>query len=796
MSISPLGVKTFTDPVWGTISLHPWEVALLDTPLVQRLRGVKQLGLAHLVFPSATHDRFSHVCGVIEGTERMMDAIVRNAKSRRDKSDDDTIPLIDDRDRYLIRLAALIHDIGHGPFSHAVEPVIQRIFEEELSKLRSALQEAIPRIGTPQVSEIIAVLTVTSTPFQELLSKPIMSAVVGGRNIVVVSKSLISAILGGADGSGREALGALVSSQIDADKLDYMARDALHAGLPINFDTQRLIGKLEMVLVEEQVLSPRLRYLKERLQQAKSQRYFEIGIAAGGTGALEQMLVGRIFLYDRLYHHHKVRSADAMAQRLIYYADPDGAALSLNKLYAPLTDDMIIRGFGGWDFGLEKFRLPSSEASREIADAIQTRTLYKRAFAFAGRFVAGLDTDWDFDADDGPGVNWTEAEKDAERARVMDRANRELAELPGRLQAEKEIADLARTICLAFDATHPLRIGGEGLAAYHVIVDLPRTPHPPRLTTLARADDGRLDVPDVFYDPARWAAVYDTQRRTAYVFAHPRYRALVSVAARIWFLQKFRCVQGEAAERHAKATSLIDSSWFDLIEAAGIITSKERDYLQRPRLVFIPFELRDRQVPSEWKQLTPNFVGDFNREFNSILPDGLSASAESELANTLRGIFRTLQTWMTDAAFLTSQIADEAELQREFRKALRQTGLDVTEGELRAGGETDLKVGQRVIIENKVLNGATDDPFQAVPRSGLQGRRYVLPTGQSFVITAVAYKAATEKGKFAPSKCVAVRRLPDVSEPFVEIRVVVRHSDSVPSRAKGSPKASRNRDKK
>lgn len=782
------GLKTFTDPVWGTISLHPWEVALLDTPLVQRLRGVKQLGLAHLVFPSATHDRFSHVCGVVEGTERMMDNIVRNAKSRRDKSDEEGLPPIDDRDRYLIRLAALIHDIGHGPFSHAVEPVIQRIFEQELRNLRAALQEAVPRIGTPQVSEIIAVLTVISSPFQTLLSRPIMSSVMAGRDIVVVSKSLIAAILGGADGSGREALGALVSSQIDADKLDYMARDALHAGLPINFDTQRLIGKLEIVQVEEQVLSPRLRYLKERLQQAKNQRYFEIGIAAGGTGALEQMLVGRIFLYDRLYHHHKVRSADAMAQRLIYYADPEGKELSLNKLYAPLTDDMVIRAFGGWDFGPEDLRLPSSDASREIADAIETRTLYKRAFAFAGRFVAGLDTDWDANADDVPGVTWSEAEKDAERARVMDRANRDLAELPGRLQAEHEIATLAQTISQAFEETHPLHSEGVSLAAHHIIVDLPRTPHPPRLTTLARADDGRLDVPDVFYDPARWAAVYDTQRRTAYVFAHPRHRTLVSIAARIWFLQKFNCVQGEAAERHAKATSLIDASWFNVLETAGVLTSKERDYLQRPRLVFMPLELKDRQVPSEWRQSHPNFVSDFNRDFNSILPNGLSASAESELANALRGIFRTLQTWMADASFVTTEIVDEADLQRELRKALRQTGLDITEGEVRAGGETDLKAGQRVIIENKVLKDATDDPFQAVSRSGLQGRRYVLPTGQSFVITAVAYKAATESGKLAPSKCIAVRQLADVSEPFVEIRIVVRHSDSVPSRAKAAPK--------
>src|SRR5438270_9787214 len=75
--------KVFNDPVWGTIEFLPWEVVLLDSPLVQRLRGVRQLGLAHYVYPGAGHDRLEHARGVVEAAERMLGRLERNAKHRR-----------------------------------------------------------------------------------------------------------------------------------------------------------------------------------------------------------------------------------------------------------------------------------------------------------------------------------------------------------------------------------------------------------------------------------------------------------------------------------------------------------------------------------------------------------------------------------------------------------------------------------------------------------------------------------------------------------------------------------------
>ena len=131
-------------------------------------------------------------------------------------------------------------------------------------------------------------------------------------------------IMGGRSEAYYAALSALISGQVDADKLDYMARDALHSGMPIAFDTSRLLTKLLIIrCTPDNLPSPQTQEDEWKIRFARAcrkQEYFDVGISPSGVGALEQMLVGRAFLYDRLYYHHKVRAADAMAQRLLLYA--------------------------------------------------------------------------------------------------------------------------------------------------------------------------------------------------------------------------------------------------------------------------------------------------------------------------------------------------------------------------------------------------------------------------------------------------------------------------------------------
>jgi HD superfamily phosphohydrolase len=174
--------KQINDPIWGTIELAPWEVALLDTPLLQRMRGVRQLGLAQLVFPSACHDRLEHILGVVGAVEQCVQSLSRQIERWNRDNQNTLLPEIEQKDRYAIRLAALLHDIGHGPFSHALEPVLETVsplgdtipttsnWRSELRMLQSSLKEFYALNAIPSVSEVLAVMLVLSDAMAEVLA--------------------------------------------------------------------------------------------------------------------------------------------------------------------------------------------------------------------------------------------------------------------------------------------------------------------------------------------------------------------------------------------------------------------------------------------------------------------------------------------------------------------------------------------------------------------------------------------------------------------------------------------------
>ncbi|QGM99942.1 HD domain-containing protein [Methylocystis parvus] len=348
--------KQVNDPIWGTIELLPWEVALLDTNLLQRMRGVRQLGLAQLVFPSASYDRLEHIIGTVGAVEETLRALSRQIERWNRDTRDSPLPSVSDKDRYAIRLAALLHDIGHGPFSHAIEPVMQTDaalpssesdspapdWRDELNTLQFLLKDLYQLNASPSVSEAIAVMMVLSPSLTKVLASDAIFTE-RGRPAEELQVIIVAAIIGAVDGPGASHLSALISSQIDADKLDYLARDAYHAGLEIGFDTSRLLARLELLAVRADNLDDGLVDLRKRASESPDGRFYQIGIAAAGFGSFEQMLIGRTFLYDRLYHHHKVRAAEATAQRLILVAQRDRKRrFELDEIFLGVADDTFL----------------------------------------------------------------------------------------------------------------------------------------------------------------------------------------------------------------------------------------------------------------------------------------------------------------------------------------------------------------------------------------------------------------------------------------------------------------------
>jgi hypothetical protein len=270
-----MSVEIIRDPLWNNIRLDALASELIDTPAFQRLRYVRQLGLAFLVYPGATHSRFEHALGTYHLARR-------------------TLTLFEEQDDYeaigrdecmLTRVAALLHDIGHYPFSHALEE-IGALHHEEVAR---------PLIIDGEVADILR---------RELGSR--------------APERIISLIRGEND----TALQGLISGSIDLDKLDYLRRDAFMCGVSYGeIDVDRLINALAIVR-DPETNEPR------------------VGMIEKGLSALESLLFAKYQMYRNVYWHHAVRSATAMYKRLVGDAI-DAGTLDARTL-AGFTDEGIL----------------------------------------------------------------------------------------------------------------------------------------------------------------------------------------------------------------------------------------------------------------------------------------------------------------------------------------------------------------------------------------------------------------------------------------------------------------------
>lgn len=180
--------KFIRDSVYGDINLNPFEVRIMDMPQFQRLRRIKQLGLIGLIYPGATHTRFEHSVGTMNLGSKLSEEL---------ELEQDEIELI--------RASALLHDIGHGPFSHVSEGVLS-VPHEELTKF-----------------------VVTQTSMRDLLEE----------------KFDVSEIVDIINGKGY--LGPIVSGELDVDRMDYLLRDSHNTGVAYGIiDYERIISNLKL----------------------------------------------------------------------------------------------------------------------------------------------------------------------------------------------------------------------------------------------------------------------------------------------------------------------------------------------------------------------------------------------------------------------------------------------------------------------------------------------------------------------------------------------------------------------
>jgi len=248
-------IKIFNDPVYGFITI-PRDIIfqLIDHPYFQRLRYIKQLGLTSLVYPGALHTRFHHALGALH----LMHLAIDNLRSKGvEITDDEYVGAC---------IAILLHDIGHGPFSHALEKnLVKEIGHEEISLL-----------------------------FMHRLNEEF-----GGRLSLAIEIFKNS--------YHKKFLHQLVSSQIDADRLDYLRRDSFYTGV-----SEGSIGS-------------------DRIIMMMDVRNMELVIEDKGIYSIEKFLMARSFMYWQVYLHKTVISAEQLIVKILERAQ--FLALNGEKLF-------------------------------------------------------------------------------------------------------------------------------------------------------------------------------------------------------------------------------------------------------------------------------------------------------------------------------------------------------------------------------------------------------------------------------------------------------------------------------
>lgn len=328
--------KMIHDTIHGSNLYYEHEIAILDLPLLQRLRYINQVDFVPLVFPSGNHNRFEHTLGVTVVAEKLLKALETKKIEKIE---------ITENDRNNVRMAAIMHDCGHGPFSHISEeiyrsyPCIKAIQKNEKFYDRSP-------------HEILSYFIVTSEPFKEFVEREINPQY----NVELDVELIGNMIIGWITDPEKAYLVDIINGPFDADKLDYIQRDSHFTGIKMVLDVDRLFYTI--CTVRDQNVRKRL------------------SVDLTGVSTLEQIIFNKMMLYSTVYHHHKVRAAECMFKGIVEVLKSRDEGF-----FSEATDFLQ---FTDYDFYGLKTLVPSI---RERIEELQYRSLYKRALVISQKTI-------------------------------------------------------------------------------------------------------------------------------------------------------------------------------------------------------------------------------------------------------------------------------------------------------------------------------------------------------------------------------------------------------------------------
>lgn len=349
--------KIVNDVVWNIIELESFEVALLDLPLMQRLRHVRQLGLAYLVYPTAHHTRFEHSIGALHVARIITNHLIDKSglpDSERKKL------------KSIIAAAAVLHDCGHSAFSHAGERALQNHLTSEFTGISNSLAELFPdglsladnasvsaaaAAGKSKfpAAEIFSVLFVLSPPMAAFVRKfatstsasiteqdlgHIAAFILGKPSNLITSKVM------------HRWAKSIISGDLDADKLDYVSRDSMYCGIKTFADVHRIISQLTILKAQAKHFPDD----EPKFKRNNIDSLTLLGLKQTGESAGAMFLASRAYLHERVYHHQKIVCAEellnaAINSHLNESIDPNNPhtiTKQISLLFSNYGDDYVL----------------------------------------------------------------------------------------------------------------------------------------------------------------------------------------------------------------------------------------------------------------------------------------------------------------------------------------------------------------------------------------------------------------------------------------------------------------------
>ena len=334
--VQPASQRTyeFRCPVHGFIQVNDWERTVIDHPAFQRLRRVRQLAWTDYVYPGSTHTRFEHSLGVMHVMTRMYDAISQRSRTVLESQlDYDRHGVGIARDRQLMRFAALLHDTGHAPFSHAAEELLPN---RPNTNKKYGHEDYSAEIVRRQVKDVIE-----NHPAND--------------NLGLAAADVASLI----DGTSRNRRALfwreLLDGQMDADRMDYLLRDSLHLGVQYGrYDLDRIVATAMAV---------------EMGRQDSGDVECRLAVAKGGWHAAVGLILARYFMFTQVYFHKTRVAFDIHLRKALAHMLPDGVL--------PPPEDDAMDEYLKWDDWRVVGRLAEDEGG-EHGERLRDRNHFRQ----------------------------------------------------------------------------------------------------------------------------------------------------------------------------------------------------------------------------------------------------------------------------------------------------------------------------------------------------------------------------------------------------------------------------------